>query len=101
MVKRPTHDVMPVTAESVERARVAMRDELREAASASAFSKGHVLGTWYELTDDGVEVAYCRPCRRRVVIDITRDPHLSGDALREACQRPDAFLANQHESEVR
>lgn len=74
------------------------------ATGVTARAKGHVLGTWHEL-DDAREVAYCRVCWRNAVVDTVREPHLSGLAFAEPCAappiRPDAFLANQHESVTR
>lgn len=94
----------PVTAASVRAAKDDALRQLRESARVIAARHGHVLGTWRESLDEG-EVAYCRGCWRAAAIDVVREPHLAGQALREPCgpiqTRPDAFLANQHESEIR
>lgn len=92
----------PVTAASIQAAQDAALRELRAAAVTIAKERGHWPGSWHEL-DDACEVAYCRSCWRAAVVDVLRDPHLAGPALSEPCapRRPDAFLANQHESRTR
>jgi hypothetical protein len=93
-------DAPPVTLASIASAKAAALRELRDVAAVLAVAKGHVLGTWHELEDD-TQVAYCRGCWRQAVIDVLRDPHYAGPAISERCGRPDALLANQHESVTR
>lgn len=91
----------PVTPASVRAAIDAALHELRDAAGTLAAKYGHQLGGWHASGGANDEVAYCRHCRRAVVIDVVRDPHLAGQAITQRCpNRPDAFLANQHESDV-
>lgn len=77
--------------------------ELHEVAAVIAAQQGHELGRWRETNAEDVEVAYCRHCWRAAVVDVLRDPHLAGPALSERCapRRPDAFLSNQHEADLR
>lgn len=77
------HD--PVTAASIEAAKAGALDELRKAAEGMADQKGHVLGMWHDLNDDGSQRAYCRRCWRSAFVDVERDPHIDGPAISEAC----------------
>jgi hypothetical protein len=93
----------PVTEASIEAAKTSALRELRAGAVDLATARGHYLGRlWHEL-DDACEVAYCKTCWRAAVVDVLREPRLAGPALSEPCapRRPDAFLANQHESRTR
>lgn len=96
-------DPVPVTPTSIEAAKAAALQELRETAVALAAARGHQLGRWHRVEQaEDVEVAYCQQCFRPAAIEILRDPHLAGPALSEACQRrrPDAFLADTHPGDL-
>lgn len=90
----------PPSAADVARAKRDAIHELRGIAAAVASDSGHALGTWHESAAEE-EVAYCRTCRQAVYIQLVRPPHFEGPAITARCPRPDAFLANAHDSEVR
>lgn len=92
-------DPPPPTAADVARAKESALHELRAVTAAMAADKGHQLGTWRDAGPEE-EVAYCRSCRRAAYITLVRPPHFAGQALSQKCQRPDAFLVNQHASDL-
>jgi hypothetical protein len=101
MSSQPDRDDPPVTEASIRAAKQSSLSQLRAIAYEMAEAKGHSLGRWHELRADDCETAYCRNCFFAARIDAVREPHYAGKALSQTCLRPDAFLANQHESVTR